>query len=58
MTLTDTYVSRYDQRINLVVEALRQDPESSTEAVMTEDTARRLATRVLQALDHIPETVR
>jgi Family of unknown function (DUF6307) len=56
--LTDTYVSRYDQRINLVVDALRQDPESTTDAAMPEDTARRLAGRVLQALDHIPETVR
>jgi hypothetical protein len=58
MTLNNTHVSRYNQRINLVVDALRQGPESSEETAMPEDTARRLATRVLQALDHIPETVR
>jgi hypothetical protein len=58
MTVNSTYVSRYDQRINLVVGALRQDPESSAGPAMSEDTARRFATRVLEALDHIPETVR
>ena len=55
---TSAYVSRYQRRIDLVVEALRGDPDSSPDATMSEDTARRLAVRVLQALDHIPETVR
>ncbi len=55
---TSAYVSRYQRRIDLVVDALRGDPDTSPDAVMSEDTARRLAVRVLQALDHIPETVR
>jgi hypothetical protein len=60
---SSTYVSRYERRVALVVEALRgDDPTSSDHAspdtVIPEDTARVLAVRVLQALDHIPETVR
>ncbi len=55
---TSTYVSRYQRRIDLVVDALREDPDTSPDATMSEETARRLAVRVLQALDHIPETVR
>jgi hypothetical protein len=58
MTLTDTYVSPYNRRIKLVVDALVANPDSSREAAMSEDTARRLAIRVLYALDHIPEKVR
>lgn len=62
MTST-TYVSRYERRVALVVEALRGDDPASPDAAapdatMSEDTARVLAVRVLQALDHIPETVR
>lgn len=55
---TSTYVSRYQRRIDLVVEALREESDTSAETTMSEETARRLAVRVLQALDHIPETVR
>lgn len=55
---TSTYVSRYQRRIDLVVEALRDESDTSADTTMSEDTARRLAVRVLQALDHIPETVR
>jgi len=53
-----TYVSRYERRVTLVVDALRGDDHASADTVMSEDTARALAVRVLQALDHIPETVR
>ena len=53
-----TYVSRYERRVTLVVDALRGDDHASADAMMSEDTARALAVRVLQALDHIPETVR
>jgi hypothetical protein len=55
---TSTYVSRYQRRIDLVVEALRDESDTSADTTMSEETARRLAVRVLQALDHIPETVR
>jgi hypothetical protein len=55
---TSTYVSRYQRRIDLVVEALREESDTSADTTMSEETARRLAVRVLQALDHIPETVR
>lgn len=57
-----TYVSPREHRINLVVDALRGGPDAAPDTaaseVMSEDTARRLAVRVLQALDYIPETVR
>ena len=55
---SSTYVSRYERRVTLVVDALQGDDHASPDAVMTEDTARALAVRVLNALDHIPETVR
>ncbi len=55
---TSTYVSRYQRRIDLVVEALREEYDTTADTTMSEETARRLAVRVLQALDHIPETVR
>jgi hypothetical protein len=58
MTTETTYVSPYDRRIQLVVDALLEKPESASEAPMSEDTARRLATRVVYVLDHIPERVR
>jgi hypothetical protein len=55
---SSTYVSRYERRVTLVVDALRGDDPASADAAMSDDTARALAVRVLQALDHIPETVR
>jgi hypothetical protein len=60
---SSTYVSRYERRVTLVVDALRGDDSASSDsaspdAVMSEDTARALAVRVLNALDHIPEIVR
>ena len=55
---TSTYVSQYQRRIDLVVAALRDDPDTSPGEKVSEETARRLAVRVLHALDHIPETVR
>lgn len=55
---SSTYVSRYERRVTLVVDALRGNDPATADAVMSEDTARALAVRVLQALDHIPETVR
>jgi hypothetical protein len=53
-----TYVSRYERRVALVVDALRGAHDASPDTAMSEDAARVLAVRVLQALDHIPETVR
>jgi hypothetical protein len=56
---SSTYVSRYERRVALVVDALRGDhDDASPDTTMSEDAARVLAVRVLQALDHIPETVR
>jgi hypothetical protein len=55
---SSTYVSRYERRDALVVDALREDHDASPNTTMSEDAARVLAVRVLQALDHIPETVR
>lgn len=55
---SSTYVSRYERRVTLVVDALRGDRDASPDTAMSEETARELAVRVLQALDHIPETVR
>ena len=53
-----TYVSRYERRVTLVVDALRGEHNASPDTAISEDAARVLAVRVLQALDHIPETVR
>jgi hypothetical protein len=53
-----TYVSRYERRITMVVDALRGDSDASPDTVLSEEAARVLAERVLQALDHIPEVVR
>ena len=47
-----SYVSRYDQRVKLVANALTQNSK------LTEDVAVELAKHVLDALDHIPEKVR
>lgn len=57
MASESTYVSRYERRLEMVVDALRHDP-SAREPALPDDTARRIAVRVLHALDHIPETVR
>jgi AmiR/NasT family two-component response regulator len=52
MPVTTVYVSRYDQRVRLVADALTQN------SALTDEDAVELAKHVLQALDHIPETVR
>jgi AmiR/NasT family two-component response regulator len=52
MAVTTVYVSRYDQRVKLVANALTQNSK------LTEDEAVELAKHVLNALDHIPEKVR
>ena len=57
MTSAHPYVSRYDRRLQMVVDALRED-RSATDVALPDDSAHRIATRVLYALDHIPETVR
>jgi hypothetical protein len=49
---TAPYVSRYDRRVRLVADALTQNSS------LTDEEAVDLAKHVLQALDHIPETVR
>jgi hypothetical protein len=54
MTPDGTHLSLYDRRIKLIVDVLRQDLESTTDAVLSEDTAHRLAVRVLHALDYLP----
>ncbi|TCO57323.1 DUF6307 family protein [Actinocrispum wychmicini] len=52
MTATVKYVSRYDQRVNLVQGALKTNSKLSDKA------AHELAEHVLEALDHMPEKVR
>ena len=52
MTSNCTYVSRYDQRVKLVADALMAHSE------LVEDAAREAAVHVLHALDHEPEKVR
>ncbi len=52
MSSNGTYVSRYDQRITLVADALMAHSE------LAEDAAREAAVHVLHALDHEPEKVR
>jgi AmiR/NasT family two-component response regulator len=52
MAVTTVYVSRYDQRVKLVANALTQNSK------LSEDEAVELAKHVLNALDHIPEKVR
>ena len=52
MAVETVYVSHYDRRIRLVADALTQNSE------LTDETAVELARHVLNALDHIPETVR
>ena len=52
MTRNGTYVSRYDQRVKPVADAL------IAHSKLTEDAAREAAVHVLHALDHEPEKVR
>jgi hypothetical protein len=52
MAVNIVFVSRYDQRIRLVADALTQNSK------LTDEAAVELAKHVLQALDHIPEKVR
>ena len=52
MTSNGTYVSLYDQRLELVAAAL------TAHSALTEKDAIELAGHVLHALDHIPEKVR
>ena len=52
MAIETVYVSRYDQRVKLVADALTQNSK------LTDDAAVELAKHVLNALDHIPETIR
>jgi hypothetical protein len=52
MAVETVYVSRYDQRVKLVANALTQNSK------LTDDVAVELAKHVLDALDHIPEKVR
>ena len=52
MTSNGTYVSLYDQRVQLVAAAL------TAHSKLTEKAAIELAGHVLYALDHIPERVR
>jgi Family of unknown function (DUF6307) len=52
MSSNGTYISLYDQRVQLVAAALTARSE------LTEQAAMELARHVLYALDHIPEKVR
>jgi hypothetical protein len=56
MTAAPIYVSHYERRIRLVIDALQADTTDTGTA--SDDAARQVAARVLYALDHIPETVR
>jgi ABC-type transport system involved in cytochrome bd biosynthesis fused ATPase/permease subunit len=51
-TITRTYVSLYEQRVQLVAHALKQN------STLSEKDAADLAVHALYALDHIPEKVR
>lgn len=52
MTDNGTYVSRYDRRVRLVADALKENSKISEKAAL------KLAVHVLYALDHIPEVMR
>jgi hypothetical protein len=52
MTSNGTYVSLYDQRVELVAATLTAHSD------LTEKAAAELAGHILYALDHIPEKVR
>ena len=47
-----TYISRHDQRVRLVADAVTQNSK------LTDEAAVELAKHVLDALDHIPEKIR
>lgn len=49
MAVETVYISRYDQRVRLVANALTQNSK------LTDEAAVELAKHVLNALDHIPE---
>lgn len=50
--MTTKFVSRYEVRVDLVRDALREHSK------LDEKTARDLAVHVVHALDHLPESVR
>lgn len=52
MTTAGKYVSRYDERVNLVKDTLWKNTKLGEKASLE------LAERILDALDHIPEKVR
>jgi hypothetical protein len=52
MAAKTVYISRYDQRVRLVADALTRNSKLKDEAAVE------LAKHVLDALDHIPEKVR
>jgi Family of unknown function (DUF6307) len=52
MAVNVVYISRYDQRVRLVADALTQNSK------LTDEVAVELAKHVLDALDHIPEKIR
>jgi hypothetical protein len=52
MTSNGVHISRYDQRVSLVTEAIVQHSK------LSKAVAGKVAVDVLEALDHIPEKVR
>ncbi|WP_185845532.1 DUF6307 family protein [Kibdelosporangium aridum] len=52
MATAAKYVSRYDERVNLVKDTLRKHSKLDEKASLE------LAERILDALNHIPEKVR
>ena len=52
MAVDTVYVSRYDQRVRMVADALTKNSSLTDEAAVA------LAVHVLDALDHIPEKIR
>ncbi|MBE1468258.1 DUF6307 family protein [Kibdelosporangium phytohabitans] len=52
MTTTAKYVSRYDERVTLIKDTLREHSK------LDEKTSFDLAERILDVLNHIPEKVR
>jgi hypothetical protein len=52
------YVSHYERRITLVVDALQAEWDTAGAGELSDDAARRRRPAYLYALDHIPETVR
>lgn len=52
MTSSAKYVSRYDHRVNLIKETLREHSK------LSEKSSLELAERILDVLNHVPENVR